>query len=98
MGKEWLLGRVFVSYVEPPQDKRIHFIGRPRPEKVGGAPRWFYQLPEGHGEQSHRPTEAIGSQDMVQVLRKIIPLRLVFPIGNTAIHFNMGSLEKMFLS
>ncbi len=54
--KHGYLGVFFASYIEAPQEKGIHFIGRPRSDKGGSEPRWIYHLPEGHGQQSsHRP-------------------------------------------
>jgi lysophospholipase L1-like esterase len=50
------IGIFFASYIDSPEDRAIHFIGRSRPGKGDPRPRWIRHLPERHGEAAcHRP-------------------------------------------
>lgn len=49
------IGLFFASYINEPEEKGIHFIGKYRSEEDSDA-RWIYHLPPEHGrEANHRP-------------------------------------------
>ena len=56
--KHGYIGLFFASYINEPEEKGIHFIGKHRSEDASKA-RWIYHLPSEHGrEANHRPMES----------------------------------------
>jgi hypothetical protein len=54
--KHGWLGLFLASYIDAPEDRAIHFIGRSRPGKGDATPRWIRHLSPRHGEAAcHRP-------------------------------------------
>ena len=54
--KHGYIGIFFASYINSPEEKGIHFIGRSRAGKGDIKPRWIYHLPDVHGlSANHRP-------------------------------------------
>jgi hypothetical protein len=52
------IGMFFASYINEPEERGIHFIGKKRSEDSSEA-RWIYHLPPEHGvEANHRPASS----------------------------------------
>ncbi len=66
------IGLFFASYIDGPEKKGIHFIGRTRSGEE--EPEWIYHLPRGHGQAAnHRPK----SSNWDPPYDPALPLRLV---------------------
>ncbi len=78
--KHGTIGLFFASYIDAPEDRAIHFIGRSRHD---AAPRWISHVPPAHGQAAnHRPA---GSR-WDPPLDPAIPLTLVSGLSEYEYH------------